>query len=134
MSHQILSNPRQYVSRYACRHALRKAHDSSKLTIGQSALTMHRPILSPPFLPASSSSAFLILFSSSFSFVSFLATIYRFCTIAPLDADMGRDHVCRLLISLVNRFAWKYIWKSTASPILSLAIYMSRFVRKLIFR
>jgi len=48
MSHQILSNPRQCVSQYACRHALRKAHDSSKLTIGQSALTMHRPILSPP--------------------------------------------------------------------------------------
>lgn len=130
MSHWILSNPRQYMSRYACRHALRKAHDSSNETHNRAICINDAPpdSESPDFLPASSSSAFLISFSSSSSsFVSFLATIYRFCTIAPLDADMARDHVRRLLISLVN--AWKYIWKSTASPILSLVIYVASHLK-----
>lgn len=32
MRHRVLLNPRQYMSRYACRHALRKAYDSSNET------------------------------------------------------------------------------------------------------
>lgn len=76
-----------------------------KLTIGQSALTMHRLILSPSFLRA-----FLILRFPLrplfFLFIrlvrsSLLSTV--FCTIAPLDADTACDHVYRLVISFVKK-------------------------------
>ena len=82
-----------------------------KLTIRQSALTMHRPILRARHFslrlhpPLSSFRSLLLPLHSLLPH----DTIYRFCTIAPLDADMARDHVHRLLILFVNRFAWKYL-------------------------
>lgn len=116
----------------ACRHALRKAHDSPNEThnrvicindaLSDSEYTappceglILRSLLRPrlPLLPS--------LHSSRSSLV-----LYRFYTITPLVVDMVRDHVRRLLISLVNQFAWKNICCLSDSPTrdLSTAFYI----------
>lgn len=109
MIHRVPHKPSTIlrVSRYACEHALRKAHDSSNETYNRAICINDAPPDFEPVVPpcvshpplSSSASLLLPLYSS----LAFLAPIYRFCTIAPLDADTACDHVCRLVISFVKK-------------------------------
>lgn len=109
MIHRVPHKPSTIlsVSRYACGHALRKAHDSSNETHNQAICINDAPSDSEelPFLRAFLILRFFPLYPLFFFlFIHFfLALIYRFCPIAPLHVDTACDHVCWLVISLVKK-------------------------------